>query len=63
MLTEPILYTLTAILLYVISDWLLQRMELAAGRRFQYRSLIFFFILAFLALASFSVIQYIINYQ
>ena len=63
MLTEPILYTITAILLYVISDWLLQRMELAAGRRFQYRSLIFFFILAFLALTTFSVIQYILNNQ
>ncbi len=51
-------YTLVAILLYVVSDWILQRMELAAKRRFEYRTLVFFCILSILALTSFSLLGY-----
>lgn len=50
-------FTLAAILLYLLSDWLLDRIEIAAGKRFQNRSLIFFAILLTLALTSFSLIQ------
>ncbi|OGT65319.1 MAG: hypothetical protein A3I13_03245 [Gammaproteobacteria bacterium RIFCSPLOWO2_02_FULL_47_50] len=60
---QTLSYTLTAIILYLISDWLLQRMEVAAGHRFQYRSLVFFCILAFLALLSFTAIRIFINNQ
>jgi len=60
---QTLAYTLIAIVLYFISDWLLQRMEVSAGRRFQYRSLVFFCILAFLALLSFSAIRIIILIQ
>lgn len=60
---QSLAYTLTAIILYFVSDWLLQRMEVAAGRRFEYRSLIFFFILAFLALLSFSALRYFLVNQ
>ena len=51
-------FTVVAIILYVVADWLLERMEIAAGRRLEYRSLIFFAILLTLALTSFSLIQY-----
>ncbi|HEY5642100.1 MAG TPA: hypothetical protein VIS31_04415 [Woeseiaceae bacterium] len=51
-------FTLVAIILYVAADWLLERVEVAAGKRFQHRSLIFFAILLSLALTSFSVIQH-----
>jgi Ca2+/Na+ antiporter len=51
-------FTLVAIILYVVADWLLERIEVAAGKRFQHRSLIFFAILLSLALTSFSVIQH-----
>lgn len=51
-------YTIVAIILYVIADWLLERIEIAAGQRLKYRSLIFFVILLTLALASFSLIQH-----
>lgn len=54
---EAVYYTLTAIALYVISDWILQRMEVAAGRRFEHRTLIFFAILLTLALTSFALIR------
>ena len=45
-------YTLTAISLYLVSDWLLDRIENAYGGRFQYRSLIFLAIISVLALAT-----------
>ena len=49
-------FTLVAALLYLFSDWVLQRVEVAAGRRFEHRSLIFFAILLTLALTTFSLI-------
>ena len=49
-------FTLVAALLYLFSDWVLQRVEIAAGRRFEHRSLIFFAILLSLALISFSLL-------
>jgi len=49
-------FTLVAALLYLFSDWVLQRVEVAAGRRFEHRSLIFFAILLTLALLSFSLL-------
>ena len=50
-------FTLVAIVLYLVSDWLLERVELAVGKRLEHRSLIFFAILLSLALVTFSVIQ------
>lgn len=50
-------FTLVAIGLYLFSDWILDRIEVAAGKRFEHRTLIFFAILLSLALASFSLIQ------
>lgn len=52
-----IYFTLVAILLYLASDWLLERVEVRAGRRLEHRSLIFFAILLSLALATFTFIQ------
>ena len=49
-------FTLVAALLYLFSDWVLQRVEVAVGRRFEHRSLIFFAILLTLALVSFSLL-------
>ena len=51
-------FTIVAIILYVAADWLLERMEIAMGRRLEHRSLVFFAILLTLALTSFSLIQY-----
>jgi len=60
---ETISYTIAAIILYMISDMLLQRLELNAGRRFQHRSIVFFFILALLSVTSFSIFQYLLLNQ
>jgi hypothetical protein len=54
---EIVYFTVAAIALYFLSDWLLQRVEIARGERFEHRSLIFFGILMVLALASFALIR------
>jgi len=54
---EILYFTLAAILLYFAADWILNRIENAAGRRLEYRSLVFFAILLAMALVSFSLIR------
>lgn len=54
---SAILFTVVGIALYLISDWLLLRVEASVGRRLEHRSLIFFAILLGLALITFSFIQ------
>jgi hypothetical protein len=55
---EIVYFTLVGIVLYLVSDWVLQRMEIAAGRRLEHRTLIFFALLLTLALVSFSLIRW-----
>jgi hypothetical protein len=55
---SAVYFTIVAIILYFAADWLLERMEIAAGKRLEHRSLIFFAILLTLAVSSFSLIQY-----
>lgn len=54
---EALYFTLVAILLYFLADFVLDRAEQMAGRRFENRSLIFFGILLTLALVSFYAIR------
>lgn len=54
---SAVYFTLVAIILYLAADWILERIELAYGKRLEYRSLVFFGILLAMALASFSVIR------
>jgi len=56
-------YTIAGVLLYLISDSLLQRMEMNAGHRFEHRSIIFFFIITLLSVTSFAIFRYIIINQ
>jgi hypothetical protein len=52
-----IYFTLVAAVLYLAANWIVDRIEVAAGRRFEYRSLLFFGILLTLALVTFGAIQ------
>lgn len=54
---SAIYFTVVGIALYFVSDWLLQLVEAQAGRRFEYRTVLFFVILLTLALIAFSLIQ------
>ena len=56
---EMIYYTVAAVLLYLVSDWILNRIEISRGRRFEHRSLIFFAIILVLAVTLFNLIQHL----
>lgn len=50
---EAIWYTVVAIVLYLVSNRILDAVERRVGRRFEYRTLIFFGILLTLAIVAF----------
>ena len=54
---EIIYYTLAALGLYFVSDWILNQIEIRRGERFEHRSLIFFGIILVLALTTFHLIR------
>ena len=55
---QPLIFTVVAVLLYIVTGKILDLMEHRAGRRFEHRSIIFFVLLLGLALSSFALIQY-----
>jgi hypothetical protein len=54
---EALYFTAVAIILYLGADWILKKIEVAAGRRFDNRTLIFFVLLLTMALVSFALIR------
>ena len=54
-------YTIAGIVLYLGSDWILNRIEISRGSRFENRSLIFFAIILVLAVGSFNIIEHLTN--
>ena len=50
-------YTIAGITLYLVSDWILNRIEISRGKRFEYRSVIFYVIILVLAVGSFEIID------
>jgi hypothetical protein len=54
---ELVAFTVVAIALYFLADWILRRIEAAAGRVFENRSLIFFAILLVSAVVAFWAIR------
>jgi predicted PurR-regulated permease PerM len=57
LIMEMLYYTVAAIFLYVVSDWILNRIEIRRGARFENRSLVFFAIILVLSVALFNLIQ------
>ena len=54
---EILYYTVTAVVLYLVADRLLDRIEIRFGRRLAYRNLIFFVIIMVLALLASQVVK------
>jgi hypothetical protein len=54
---EILYYTVTAVVLYLVADWVLDRIEIVSGRRLAYRNLIFFVIILALALVASQVVK------
>lgn len=59
---QYIYYTLAAIILYFLSDWILVKTEQARGKNFeQQRSLVFMMIIMVLAVSTFKAIELLVN--
>ena len=54
---QIVYFTITAILLYVFSDWLLRKIEAKRGKPLPNRSVIFFVIILVLAVGSFKLVE------
>ncbi|MCP4874467.1 MAG: hypothetical protein GY896_03195 [Gammaproteobacteria bacterium] len=55
-------YTLAAIILYFLSDWILLKIEQARGEPFkEQRSLVFLIIIMILAVSTFKAIELMVN--
>lgn len=57
---EFIYYTIAAIVLYVVSDFILNRIEIIRGKRLPNRSFIFLIIIMALSIGSFNLLQSIL---
>jgi len=51
-----LVFTAVAVILYVMADWILNRIEVYRGARLKGRSLVFFAILLGLSLAAFAIL-------
>jgi hypothetical protein len=59
---QYVYYTIAAIVLYFVSDWLLVKIEQARGKPFAgQRSLVFLIIIMVLAVSSFKLIELLVN--
>jgi predicted PurR-regulated permease PerM len=59
---QYVYYTIAAIVLYFVSDWILGKIEQARGKPFAaQRSLVFLIIIMVLAVSSFKLIELLVN--
>jgi surface polysaccharide O-acyltransferase-like enzyme len=58
---DLIIFTLNAILIYLVSDWLVRVLERQRGQAFKQRQVIFFVIFLGLALLSFALLRQILG--
>ena len=56
---EFVYYTIAGIVLYLGSDWILNRIEISRGERLQHRSIVFFVIILVLAVVTFRIIEHL----
>ena len=56
-MSEMILFTLNAIIVYLLSDWILRRIESSRGQVLPQRQIVFFVIFLVLALLSFTLLR------
>lgn len=54
---EMIYYTIAALILYKVSDFILNSIEIKMGKRLASRSVIFLIIITILAMASFNIVR------
>jgi hypothetical protein len=60
-MSELILFTLNAIVIYLLSDWLIRQIEKRRGEALKQRQVIFFVIFLTLALTSFQLMKMLLG--
>lgn len=60
-MTEILLFTLNAIVIYLLADWILRMLEAQRGEVFKQRQAVFFVIILVLALISFQILQAVLR--
>lgn len=58
---EALYFLAVGIVLYVVADKVLDRVEAARGARFEHRTVVFFFILLGLGLVTFPILQTLLS--
>ena len=58
---EFVYYTIAGIALYLVSNWILNRIEISRGKRFEHRTGVFFVIIMVLALVTFRIIEHLMT--
>ena len=61
MLIEILLFTLVAIVIYLVSDWIIRMIEARRGAALKQRQVIFFAVFLVLALVSFRVLRILLT--
>ena len=61
MLMEILLFTLVAIVIYLVSDWIIRMIEARRGAALKQRQVIFFAVFLVLALVSFRVLRILLT--
>jgi hypothetical protein len=56
-MSELILFTLNAIVIYLVSDWIVKLIEKRRGKALKQRQVVFFAVFLVLALSSFQLLQ------
>jgi len=62
-MTDLIIFTLNAILIYLLADWLVRVIERRRGETLKQRQVVFFVIFLCLALVSFAVLRRILGIE
>lgn len=62
-MTELIIFTLNAILIYLLADWLVRVIERLRGETLKQRQVVFFAIFLCLALASFALLRNLLGIE
>ncbi len=56
-MTEVLIFTLNAIVIYLFSDWIIRTIEQSRGEALKHRHVVFFIVFLTLALVSFQILQ------
>jgi len=60
-MSEVLIFTLNGIFIYLVSDWIVRKIEASQGGVMKYRQIIFFAVFLSLALATFQMLRLLLQ--